>query len=198
MSWHIWGGRQVMILETGCWLRPHTKRSKAPACSLVSITTGRVLDKMDSDRGEKEESRLSLLGLRARISLFALVWAEHEQAREEGYIVGPKGWVDMMYKTRRGESKKGRGGVQLGEIEKDRITFQRNDCSELVILQAEDLASLCGWIHVSRVPHFETSVQDQLFYFNWKSHQQGQWLFRIKAQPYGRTTHLLIFCSKWS
>lgn len=111
MSWHIWGGLKVMILETGCWLRPHTKRSKAPACSLVSITTGRVLDKMDSDRGEKEESRLSLLGLRARISLFALVWAEHEQAREEGYIVGPKGWVDMMYKTRRGESKKGKSAV---------------------------------------------------------------------------------------
>lgn len=50
----------------------------------------------------------------------------------------------MMYKTRRGESKKGRVEVQLGEIEKDRITFQRNDCSELVILQAEALASLCG------------------------------------------------------
>lgn len=90
--------------DTGCWLIPHTKRSRVPSCSLVSITTASesVGQNGNWQRSEGAESWLSSLGLRARISLFALVWAGRERAREQWYVVGVKGRGDMMYEARSG------------------------------------------------------------------------------------------------
>lgn len=49
----------------------------------------------------------------------------------------------MMYKARSGESKDGEDRNVVGSERKDkRRTFQRNDCSELAVLQAEAMASL--------------------------------------------------------
>lgn len=140
---------------------------------------------MDTDRGEKEESWLSLLGLRARISLFALVWAEHEQAREERYMVGPKGWVDMMYKARSGESK-----TREQECSWEEETRQKYISKEMAALNKRSCRlRLCG-VSVWKNPCIHNSALKNLCAsstFIQRGHQQGQWLLRSS-----RTKGLLI------
>lgn len=142
---------------------------------------------MVTDRREKEKSWLSLLDLRARISLFALVWTGHEQAREERCIVGSKGWMDMMHKSRIGESKTGDRNV-IGKERRQSSRFKSSCCFELAVLQAEAVASLCGGIPVFGVLHSQTYVKLQLlFYFKIKEPLAGTVV--LKEQSSEHITH---------
>lgn len=174
MCWQVWG---VFVQWFRDRLLTNSSHKEVKSTTLLSGVHNDSLGERQTKWILTEERRRradwAYWGLRARISLFALVWAGHEQAREERCVAGLKGWVDTMCKARSGESKTRGTKMQLGEREKrQRSTCQRNDCSELAVLQA--VASLCGGIHVFTILHLQTLCKLK-FYFaiNWKSHQRG-------------------------